>query len=155
MTCKQNPMLANPFIAYAHHRIMLDASGKPYDYEYLEVNAPFEKLSGIKKEDLHHRTVRETLPHILGSSFDWIATFGQIALEGGEKVFEYFNEATNKWYRVHAFSNEKMYFTSMYLDITETKKQAEELELKQKALKESEAQLRELLLALPFGVVIP
>lgn len=154
MTCKQNPMLANPFIAYAHHRIMLDASGKPYDYEYLEVNAPFEKLSGIKKEDLHHRTVRETLPHILGSSFDWIATFGQIALEGGEKVFEYFNEATNKWYRVHAFSNEKMYFTSMYLDITETKKQAEELELKQKALKESEAQLRELLLALPFGVVI-
>ena len=58
MTCKQNPMLTNPFIAYAHHRIMLDASGKPYDYEYLEVNAPFEILSGLTKENLHHRTVR-------------------------------------------------------------------------------------------------
>jgi PAS domain S-box-containing protein len=154
MISKQNPMLENPFIAYAHYRIILDASGTPYDYEYLEVNSPFEKLSGLKKEDLHHHTVRETLPHILGSSFDWIATFGQIALEGGEKVFEYHNLVTDKWYRVHVFSSEKMYFTSMYLDITETKKQAEELEQQQKVLKESEAQLRELLLALPFGVVI-
>lgn len=154
MICTQNSMLDNPFIAYAHHRIILDESGKPHDYEYLEVNAPFEKLSGLKKENLLKRTVRETLPHILGGNFDWIATFGQIALEGGEKAFEFFNETTRKWYRVHAFSSEKMYFTSMYLDITDNKKQAEELEQQQKALKDSESQLRELLLALPFGVVI-
>lgn len=151
---KPNPILDNPFIAIAHHRIILDESGKPYDYEYLEINTPFEELSGLTKEALLKHTVREALPHILSANFDWIGTFGQIALEGGAKVFEYFNETTKKWYRVHAFSAERMFFTSMYLDITDIKAQAEELDQQQIALKESEIMLKDLLLNLPVGVII-
>ncbi len=152
---KTNDLLFdNPFIACAHHRIILDESGTPYDYEYLEVNAPFEELAGLKKEKLLNHTLREALPHLLESDFDWIAALGQIALEGGEKTFEYFDKASKRWYQAHVFSNEKMFFTSLYTDITDSKNQAKELDQQQIALKKSEAWLREVLLTLPFGVVI-
>ncbi len=154
INCAQNPILDNPFIAYAHHKIILDESGNPFDYEFLELNSAFERLTGLKKQNLINHTARETLPEIVNSSFNWIASYGQIALEGGEKEFEQYSEPLKKWYRVHAYSKEKMYFTTVFTDISDIKKQAEELDQQKKTLKESEALLRELLLNLPVGVVL-
>jgi PAS domain S-box-containing protein len=125
---KDEPNLNSPLMGYAHHRIILDEEGKPYDYEFLEVNATFEKLTGLQKENLINRTVRQAIPGIEKTEFDWIGYFGQIALEGGEKEFEQYSEPLEKLYRVHVYSTEKMTFTTMFIDITSSKKQTEELE---------------------------
>jgi PAS domain S-box-containing protein len=106
-----------PF-GYAHHEIILDDAGKPYDYRFLEVNEAFEKLTGLKKENLLGRTVREAIPEIEKDKFNWISFYGRIALEGLEEEFEQYSEALKGWYRVQAFSSQKNLFTTVFDDIT-------------------------------------
>lgn len=127
MPLSLNPILNSPIMGYAHHRIILDEAGKPFDYEFLEVNRTFEKLTGLKQENLIGRTVRQAIPGIEKAAFDWIGYYGQIALECREKEFSQYSEALHRWYRVHVYSTEKMFFTTMFIDITEHK-QAEDLQ---------------------------
>lgn len=108
----------SPVLGFVHHRIILDDAGKPADYVFLEVNTAFEKIVGLKKEELLNRTVREVLPGIEKEEFDWIAYYGEIALGGSEKHFEQFSEPLQKWYRVHAYSTGHLHFSVLYVDIT-------------------------------------
>ena len=118
----------NPIMGFAHHRIILDASGRPVDYEFLDVNATFERLTALRKDDLIGRTVRQAIPGIEHTGFDWIDRYGRVALGGGEQTFEQYSEPLDRWYRVHAYSTERLLFTTLFIDVTENRKQTEELE---------------------------
>ena len=122
-----NPILNSPIMGYARHRIILDAEAKPCDYKFLEVNTTFEKLTGLRVSDVVGRRVSEVIPGIEDAEFDWIGYYGEIALNGGDKEFEQYSEPLGRWYRVHVYSDEPMTFTAIFIDITESKKQAEEL----------------------------
>ena len=124
----KNPILNSPIMGYANHKIILDSQGKPCDYEFLEVNETFEKLTGLKAKELINNTIRNVIPDIENSGFDWIGYYGEIALRGGEKEFEQYSESLNRWYRVYVYSTEKLYFSTMFIDIDSSKKQKEELE---------------------------
>ncbi|MGM0418136.1 MAG: PAS domain S-box protein [Thermodesulfobacteriota bacterium] len=121
MKNQNNPILNSPVIGYAHHRIILDDSGLPVDFEFLEVNQTFEKLTGLNSENLIGSNARQVMPGIEKSEFDWVGYYGDIALYGGEKEFEKYSEHLDKWYRVHVYSTEKFKFTTMFMDITESK----------------------------------
>jgi PAS domain S-box-containing protein len=121
-------MIDSPIIGFAHHRAILDGDGRPVDYEFLEVNATFEKLTGLSREAVLQRTVRDVLPGIETGEFDWIAFYGEVALGGGEKSFEQFSSPLGRWYQVHVYSTEKMFFSTIFIDITASKKQTQELE---------------------------
>jgi PAS domain S-box-containing protein len=102
---------------YAHHRIVTDFRGRPVDYEFLEMNRAFEELTGICAENALHRRVSEVIPGLGENEFDWIARYGEIALKGGESHFEQYSRALGHWYEVHAFSTERMHFTTIFTDI--------------------------------------
>jgi PAS domain S-box-containing protein len=121
MTPHRNPVINSPFIGFAHHRIILDDGGKPFDYLFLEVNAAFEKLTGLKAENLIGKTARQAIPGIEKSEFDWIGCYGEIALNGGERELEQFCEALARCYRVHAYSEGLMTFTTTFVDVTASK----------------------------------
>ena len=116
-----------PF-GYAHHQIILDDKGKPCDYRFLDVNNAFEKLTGLKKENLIGQTVLEAIPGLKNGKFNWIDYYGKIALEGGQEEFEQFSEPLGRWYSVHVSSKEKMFFTTLFTDITSIKLTCEEVE---------------------------
>ncbi len=116
-----------PF-GYATHKILLDKSGNPVDYEFLQVNKAFEKITGLKKENIIGRKVLDVLPGIVDADLDWISTYGAIALNGGEKEFDQYDKQLKKWFRIHVSSSEKMYFTTVFTDITDLKTSNEELE---------------------------
>jgi PAS domain S-box-containing protein len=116
-----------PF-GFAHHEIILDDAGKPCDYRFIEVNEAFEKLSGLKKEDIIGRTVRQSIPGIEHDQFDWIGFYGEIALSCGQREFEQYSEPLRRWYKVHVFSEKTMFFTTTFIDVTDIKKQHEEME---------------------------
>lgn len=106
---------------FAYHQIVLDERGKPVDYIFLEVNPAFEKLTGLKREELLGKRATEVLPGIENSAFDWIGTCGRVALSGETVHFQAFLEPLSRWYDVTAYSEQKGFFAAVFRDITETK----------------------------------
>ncbi len=111
-------ILENIDKGYAYHKIITDESGKPIDYEYLEVNPAFEKLTGLKKEEVIGRTVRDILPGIEKDPTNWIEKCGNVALNGEKITFEQYFQVLEKWYSVSAFSPKHGYFAVLFSEIS-------------------------------------
>ena len=114
--------------AFAYHRIVLDNSGKPCDYVFLEINDAFEKLVGLKAEDILGKRVTQVLPGIENDPADWIGRYGKVALTGEPERFESYAEPLKQWYSVSAFSPYKGFFGVTFSNITERKRMEEELQ---------------------------
>ncbi len=130
--------------AFALHRIILDESGKPCDYEFLQVNPAFEKLTGLSAGDVVGRRVSEVLPDI---EFSWIARYGNVVLTGEPLQFEDYNRPLDKHFEVRAFKAGPGQFAVVFQDITERKLAAE-------ALIESETNFRLLVETAPDAIFI-
>ncbi len=111
----------------AYHRIILDEQGRPVDYVFLEVNDAFERFTGLKRDEIIGKSVREVLPGIENDSSDWIGTYGKVALTGRETRFDKYSASLNKWYSVAVYSPIKEHFVTIFEDITERKRTEEEL----------------------------
>ncbi len=123
---------------YAYHRIICEDDGIPCDYEFIEVNAAFEAFTGLKGSDIIGRKITEVLPDIRKSEFDWIKFYGEIAINGEKKEFEQFSEPLKRWYRVNAYSPEKYYFITHFIDVSKENAKVIELENLQEIVKETE-----------------
>jgi PAS domain S-box-containing protein len=111
-------ILAKAPFGYAYHRIIVDDSGSPVDYEFLEVNTAFERMTSLKSRDIIGKTVCTVIPGIREGNFDWVAHYGDVALHGGEREFEQFAEPQNKWFRIQVSSPQKGYFITLFTDIS-------------------------------------
>ncbi|MCW4001431.1 MAG: PAS domain S-box protein [Candidatus Bathyarchaeota archaeon] len=112
---------------FAYHRIVVDKDGKPLDYVFLEVNPAFEKMTGLKREEVIGKKVTEVLKGIEKDSADWIGRYGKVALTGEPAQFESYSGHLGKWYNVSAYSPENGYFVAIFEEITERKKALEEI----------------------------
>ncbi|HEY5525609.1 MAG TPA: HD domain-containing phosphohydrolase [Clostridium sp.] len=113
---------------YAYHKIICDKDGIPYDYEFIEVNASFEKLTGLKGSDIIGKRVTKVLPDIKNNEFDWIHFYGEVAINGGKKELEQFSESLKHVYKIYIYSPEKYYFITYFTDITKQISQLSEME---------------------------
>ena len=123
----KNIIYHSPF-AIAHHQILVDDAGLPTDYRFINVNPAFETIIGLEAKNIVGKTVREILPEIINDPFDWISFYGSVALSGDGKTFEQYSHSLERWYQVQVFSSEKGFFTTLFTDITQQKKQAEEMD---------------------------
>lgn len=124
MKQKENIFKNAPF-GYALHRIILDEAVKPVDYEFIEVNKAFEKLTGLRKSDVIGKKVTEAIPGIENGDFDWIGFYGKVALEETEESFEQYSEPLGKHYQVQVYSPQKEYFITIFSDVTVQKSLSE------------------------------
>ena len=111
-------ILHNAPFGYAYHRIILDDKGHPVDFQYIEVNLSFEKMTGLKAKDITGKKAGDIIPGLKHESFDWFALYGKIALEGGEENIIKYLETFDRWYKVHVCSFEKHYFSTIFYDVT-------------------------------------
>ncbi len=118
---------AAPF-AYAYHKIIVDDNLAPVDYEFIEVNRSFEAHTGLNASKIINKTITHVLPEITKDDFNWIKCYGEIALQGGEKEFEQYSASFKRWYKVHVYSHEKYYFSTIFTDITKEKASTSEIE---------------------------
>lgn len=108
-------------VSYALHRIILDGAGHPCDYEFLEANKAFEASTGLLISEIVGKKVTEVLPDIREDKFDWIKTYGEVALTGRSLNFEQYSGPLKKWYKINAYSPEKGYFVTLVNEITKEK----------------------------------
>ena len=107
---------------FAHCRILLDEDNQPIDFVHLEVNNAWERLIGLKKEDVIGKRITEVIPDIKKSKADLISIYGKVALTGKETQFELYFKPLKKWFTVSVYSPQKEYFITVFEDITELKR---------------------------------
>lgn len=144
---KYRSLFENMNAGFAYHKVIVNDNDEPIDYKYLEVNPGFEKLTGLKKEDLIGKTVTEAIPGTENDPADWIGKFGKVGITGIPLIVEDYSEAFDRWYKVSGYSPKKGYFAVTFTDITDRKKAEEKL-------KESEAKYHELFETSPDGVIL-
>ena len=109
----------------ALHEVVVNKEGEPVDYVFLEVNAAFERLTGLRRSDIVGKKVTGALPGTEDDPADWIGRYGRVALTGQEIRFEQYSRAIGRWFSVLAFQPSTGQFATVFEDITE-RKDAEE-----------------------------
>lgn len=131
-------------IGFAHHKILLDESGQPNDFIYLEVNRAFERITGIRAEMLAGRKFSEIHRRVKRMKLNLLDLYGEVALNGSCRTFDYFSESLQQWSKAVVFSNEKYFFTIFFVDITNEKKQLIELAKNLDSISEYNEKLQQL-----------
>ncbi len=124
---KYRALFDNMLDGFAYHRIITNEQGDPVDYVFLEVNPAFEEMTGLKRSEILGRRVSEVLPQVKEDSRDWVGTYGQVALKGGQHRFEDYSKDLDKWYSVAAYCPRHGYFVVVIEDITKRKRAESEL----------------------------
>jgi PAS domain S-box-containing protein len=113
----RNMLEHSPF-GYAYHELVTDEGGQPTDYVFREVNATFERLTGLHRNTILGRTVTEVLPGIRDGGFDWVAYYGEVAQGGGSREFEHYSQPLGRSYKVHVHAPEQGFFVTLFTDVT-------------------------------------
>lgn len=117
---------------FALHEIITDDQGRPSDYTFLDVNPAFERLTGLKRQDLIGRRVLEVMPE---TEPHWIESYGKVALLGEPLHLEEYSAVLGRWYSVFAYRTEPRRFAVIFSNVSD-RRRAEE------ALRQSEARSR-------------
>src|SRR3990170_6514285 len=124
---KYHSLFANMLNGFAYCRMIFDEKDKPIDFVYLEVNDAFEKLTGLKKEDVIGKKVTEAIPGTEKANPELLDIYSRVALTGKEEEFEIFFKPLNMWLSISVYSPKKGYFVAVFENITERKKAEEAL----------------------------
>ena len=107
---------------FAIHEIICDDNGVPCDYRFLEINAAFEKITGLGRDKIIGKTVLEILP---GTEPELISNLGDVAITGKPVFFENYHAGLDRYYEIRAFSHEKGKVAAVFNDITDRKREEE------------------------------
>jgi len=119
---------------FALHEIILDEHGQPCDYRFLNVNPAFERLTGLRGEDVIGRRGLEILPDLESV---WLERYGQVALTGVALEFEEYNRSLDKYFEVRVFCPAAGQFATLFHDISDRKRA-------ENALRETQAEFEQL-----------
>ena len=102
------------FNGFSVHDIICDEKGRPVDYRFLAVNPAFEKITGLRGDEILGRTVLEILP---GTEQAWIESCGQVALTGNPARFEHYSSDLGKNFQVSVFRPAPGQFACIFAEI--------------------------------------
>ncbi|MFA4876013.1 MAG: PAS domain S-box protein [Methanoregula sp.] len=123
---KYRTLFENMLEGFAYCRMVYDETGKPSDWVYLDVNAAFERLTGL--HDIIGKRVLETIPDIRTLTPELFEMYGRVASTGISETFEIDFKPLNTWLKVSVFSPEKDYFVAVFEDITGRKRAEDALD---------------------------
>ena len=102
--------------AFALHEMIFDLNNNPIDYIFLDVNPAFEKITGLKNEDIKFKRITTLIPKI---EFFWIELYGEVVKTNQPKRFQSYTEVLNKIFDVYAHPIDNNQFMTIIRDITE------------------------------------
>ncbi len=123
-------LFLNMTSAFAYSRIILDESGNPVDFEFLQINSAFEKYFGRTSDGIINMKFTDVFNNIdEGTTKRMLNSYYQVATTGESKIFnDIYLKETGRWCSISAYSLEKYYFAIIITDMHDQK--MTELELK-------------------------
>ena len=113
---------------FAYHQMITDYDDLPLDYIFLHINGAFEEITGLASGSVIGKRVTEVYPDIKEDDFDWIGTYGRVALTGESVQFQRYFKLSGRWYDITAYSDKPGYFAVVFRDITDQKKAEQALQ---------------------------
>jgi len=110
-------------IGIALNEMLFDESNDPWTFRFRDVNPAFEKITGLKRDDILGRTAREVFPDFDRS---WVQSFNE-AMEGDPVNFERPMPSLGKTVQVSAFKYKRHHFCVTFTDVTDRKRMEEAL----------------------------
>ena len=133
-----NELLANMQTGLAYHQIITDSMKNPIDYVFLDINPAFSDLTGLQRNKVIGFPITKVFPAILKDPANWIEIYGSVALDQKNITFEQYFQELKKWFLITAYSPKKGYFVTIFTDISDRKKQEQEVIRQQKLTSISE-----------------
>ena len=127
----------------AAHEVICDEAGQVVDYRFLNVNASFEKMTGLKREAILGKTVLEILP---ATESYWIEKYGHVAMTGETLQYQNYSQEMGRYYEIVAYSPRYLQFAVIMTDITDRKQM-------EKLIFDEKERLKTTLLSVGDGVI--
>jgi PAS domain S-box-containing protein len=136
---------------FALHELICDKAGVPIDYRFLALNPAFERLTGLKREEVEGRLKSDVLP---GDDPFWLEIYGRVALTGEAVRFDNHSMALDRWYDVYAFCPAPYQFAVIFTEVSERKRNEEEIRRLNQDLERRAAEQEALIDAIPDALIV-
>lgn len=93
-------LLKSMINAFAILESVFDENGNFISYRFVYINDAYERITGVKKEEVQGKTVCEIWP---GTTEKWIKKFGEVALTGIPQSFDMYHAPTKKFYHLNVY----------------------------------------------------
>ncbi len=122
--------------------LVIDEVGAPTDVILIDVNPAYEQQTGLSREKVIGRRIKELLPVVEPV---WLERYGEVIRTGKPTHFEEYNASVGRWFDVYASPMTGRRFAVVFSDITERKwAEAEQadIEIQTRQLKKDESLVR-------------
>jgi PAS domain S-box-containing protein len=110
---------------FALYEVVHDSDGNPTDYVFLDVNPAFERLTGLRRNQVVGRALLQVLP---GTEAVWTEAYTTVALTGHPARFESHCPDLGKHLESKVFRPTSGQLAAVFTDITERRKHQLELQ---------------------------
>ena len=127
-------MLHRMINAFVLFESVFDEKGDFVSYRFVYINRAYEKITGLKNNEVKGKTVHEVWP---GTEPEWVKRYGEVAVTGIAQDFELYHDPTKKCYHCSVYRpwDTPERFCVIFEDITESREA-------EKKLRESEGKFR-------------
>ena len=127
-------LFENMINGFAYCKILVDDENKPIDFVYLQINDAFERIVGLKRNQVIGKRVSQAIPEFKKENPEFFKIIDRVCRIGKGEEHEMFFKFLNRWHNMTIYSPKKGYFVELFEDITERKKAELEKQEKYEAL---------------------
>jgi PAS domain S-box-containing protein len=124
---KYRSLFENLINGFAYCKMIFDEKDEPVDFIYLEINDAFEKLTGLKRENVVGRKVSEAIPGTKEANPEIFEIYGRVARTGKPELFELLFKPLSIWLNISVYGPKKEFFVAIFENITKRKELEQEL----------------------------
>ena len=115
-------LFANMITGFAYCKMIFDNESKPVDFVYIQINAAFERITGLRRGQVIGKRATKAMPIIEKAKPELFEICGRVSRSGKGEEIEVFVEPLNRWWQIFVYSPKRGYFAAVFEDITERKK---------------------------------